>query len=413
MARQRITDRTLLKDHAVSGDRLEIWDDLLPGFGLRITSRGAKSFFVFTRLHGQPLRVTLGAYPMLNLADAREAARTALQSAQKGVDPRRKRTFESGSVQYLIEEFKKRHLSKLRPSSAKVAAYYLESRFLTRFRNRRFDEIKRAEIRTFIDDIADENRGTTANRTLAAVRRMYSWAVERDELEVSPCHGIRPPAKEVQRSRFLTMDEVELVWRATEILSPTYKAFVRILLLTGQRRASAAQMRRSQIKDGVWTIPKENMKGGRTHSVPLSPLARTEIGRVPIIDNSDLVFTTDGQNEIQGFSKMKAQLDKQIDTLIKARDGAEAEMAGWRIHDLRRTAGTHIARIGHPRLLVSKILGHAEGGVTQIYELYSYDAEKKRALDAWSFEVERLITDKHRTFRGAHAKDFSGRGAAL
>lgn len=61
MARQRITDRTLLKNHDVTGDRLEIWDDLLPGFGLRITARGVKSFFVFTRLHGQPLRVTLGA----------------------------------------------------------------------------------------------------------------------------------------------------------------------------------------------------------------------------------------------------------------------------------------------------------------------------------------------------------------
>jgi integrase len=392
MARQRITDRTLLKDHNVAGERLEIWDDLLPGFGVRITARGVKSFFVFTRLHRQPLRITLGNYPALGLSDAREAARQALQAVQKGEDPRRKRPITAGTIEYLIDEFKKRHLSKLRPSSAKVAAYYLESRFLSRFRNRRFDEIKRGEIRAFIDDIADEGRGTTANRTLAAVRRMFSWAVERDELEISPCHGIRPPVKEKQRSRFLTMDEVELVWRASDVLSPAYRAFIRILILTGQRRGSVEEMCRSQIKDGVWTVPREQMKGDRTHSVPLSGLARSTIASVPVVSGCDLVFTTDGQTSVAGYSKAKGQLDKEIARLVQDRDGPPARMAHWRIHDLRRTAGTHIARIGHPRLLVSKILGHAEGGVTQIYELYSYDDEKRRALEAWACEIQRCLS---------------------
>lgn len=397
MTRQRITDRTLLKDHAVKGERLEIWDDLLAGFGVRITSRGVKSFFVFTRLYGRPLRVTLGNYPALSLTDARETARQALIAVQKGEDPRRRRSAAAGTVDHLIEEFKKRHLSKLKASSAKVAAYYLDSRFLRRFRNRRFAEIKRGEIRAFIDDIVDEGRGTTANRTLAAVRGMYSWAVERGEMEISPCHGIKAPAKEVQRSRFLTMDEVELVWRASEVLSPAYRAFVRMLLLTGQRRESVAQMRRRDIVNDIWTIPRENMKGDRTHSVPLSTLAKATLASVPIIDDCDIVFTTDGRTAVQGFSKMKAQIDSELGRLIKARDGEATEMAHWRIHDLRRTAGTHIARIGHPRLLVSKILGHAEGGVTQIYELYSYDEEKRRALEAWSYEIERILRDSSRS----------------
>jgi integrase len=170
-----------------------------------------------------------------------------------------------------------------------------------------------------------------------------------------------------------------------------------MLLLTGQRRESVAQMRRRDIANGVWTIPRENMKGDRTHSVPLSPLAQTTLASVPVIDDCDLVFTTDGRTAVQGFSKMKGQLDRQIDRLIKARDGETAEMAHWRIHDLRRTAGTHIARIGHPRLLVSKILGHAEGGVTQIYELYSYDDEKRRALQGWTREIEKCLSHRKLT----------------
>jgi integrase len=221
---------------------------------------------------------------------------------------------------------------------------------------------------------------------------MFSWAVERGELEISPCHGLKAPAKEVQRSRFLMMDEVALVWRASNALSPAYRASVRILLLTGQRRASVAQMRRSQIVNGVWTIPREKMKGDRTHSVPLSDLARATIANVPVIDDCDLVFTTDGKNPIAGFSKMKTQIDAAIDELTEQRGGARHNNAPWRLHDLRRTAGTHIARIGFPRLLVSKILGHAEGGITQIYELYSYDDEKRRALEAWANEVGKAVS---------------------
>jgi len=80
MARHRITERTLAKDHYVEGQRLELWDELLPGFGVRISGSGVKSFYVFTRLHHKPLRISLGKYPALSLADAREAARRSRTS---------------------------------------------------------------------------------------------------------------------------------------------------------------------------------------------------------------------------------------------------------------------------------------------------------------------------------------------
>lgn len=395
MARQRLTERTLSKPYSFDGPRLEIWDDLLPGFGVRITERGVKSFFVYTRLYGKPIRVTLGTYPLLALSDGRTKAREALQAAQQGEDPRKKKSAEAGTIDYLVDEFEKRHLSKLRPLSAKQATYYLRSRFLGRFSGRRTEEIKRGEIRALLDDIADEGKGITANRTLAAVRKMFSWAEERGEIEISPCHGLKAPAKEVQRTRFLDMDEVSLVWRASDALTPAYRALVRTLLLTGQRRRSVAEMQRSQIKDGVWTIPRENMKGDRVHSVPLSPLAQEIIHDAPRINDCDLVFTTDGRNPVSGFSKMKAQLDAEIDRIIEREEDEETKIAPWRLHDLRRTAGTHIARLGFPRLLVSKILGHSEGGVTQIYELYSYDDEKLRSLQAWSDEIKQRVGLAH------------------
>ncbi|MEL6566873.1 MAG: tyrosine-type recombinase/integrase [Pseudomonadota bacterium] len=380
MSTKRITDKLLAKDHKLDTERIEIWDAALPGFGVRITAKGRKSFFVMTRLHGRRTRVTLGTYPRLSLAEAREAARQALQAADAGHDPRAAKAASTTRLETALEEFEARHLSKLKPSSVRSVKGLLWGRFLDRFKARTLDTIRRGEIQALLDDIADEGKATTANRMLASVRKFFNWSVKRGLLEVSPCAGIEAPAKENQRDRFLSMAELAQLWEACETLSPVASAFVRILAVTGQRRGSVASMRRSQITDGVWTIPADNMKGSRAHTVPLPPMALDILANLPVINDSDLVFTHDGRREVSGFSKLKAQLDRAC------------EIFDWRLHDLRRTAGTHIARLGFPRLTISKILGHRESGVTQIYELHSYDTEKRRALEAWAAEIEAAVT---------------------
>lgn len=377
MPRQRLTDKAVANLKA-DGQRIEIYDTLLPGFGLRVSPKGAKSWFAFTRVHGHPTRITLGRYPVLGLKDAREAARKTLMEASAGADPRPERKVKPYTVETLIEEFARRHLVKLAAKSQAETLRYLNGRFLTRFRGRPPGSIKRAEIRALLDDIMDEGKPTTANRLLAAVRKLFNWAMERGEIEVSPCLGLKAPAREVQRDRFLSMEDVARLWRATEDISPINRAFVRVLLLTGQRRETVAQLRRSQITDGVWDIPGAAMKGGRRHTLPLPPLVLDIIDETPATGDGDLVFSIDGERHIGGFSKLKRQLD------------AASGLEDWRLHDLRRTAGTHIARLGFPRIVVSKILGHTEAGITQIYELHAYDREKREALEAWAGEVTSL-----------------------
>jgi integrase len=330
---------------------------------------------------GKPVRITLGRYPVLGLSEARKAARIALEEAAAGGDPRPEPPAPRKTLDAMIDEFEARHLVKLRPKSRVETLRYLRGRFLQRFAGRAPETLKRAEIQALLDDMIDEGRATSANRMLAAVRKLLNWAVERGELDVSPCMGLRSPAREVQRDRFLSMEEVARLWEASKTLSPINRAFIRILLLTGQRRESVAQLRRSQITGGVWSIPREAMKGGRRHTLPLPSLVLDIINETPATGEGDLVFSVDGERRIGGFSKLKSQLD------------AASGLSDWRLHDLRRTAGTHIARLGFPRIVVSKILGHTEAGVTQIYELYTYDAEKREALEAWAGAV----------FEAAHA----------
>ena len=82
----------------------------------------------------------------------------------------------------------------------------------------------------------------------------------------------------------------------------------------------------------------------------------------------------------------------------KVRDITGIEFTG---HDLRRTAATQMASMGIPRFTVQKILNHVEPGVTKIYDRYSYDAEKKEALETWSRRLTALVSDLKEAHSGS------------
>src|SRR5205823_2959804 len=154
-----------------------------------------------------------------------------------------------------------------------------------------------------------------------------------------------PPGKAIDRDRVLSDDEIAAIWRASDGLGYPFAPFVRALLFTAQRREEVASMRWEQLDfaTGLWTMPREATKGDRAHEVPLAPvivelltaqpkmIVRDEAGREA---ESPFVFTTTGRSPVSGFSKMKVALDQA------------SRVSGWRLHDLRRTAATGMARLG-------------------------------------------------------------------
>jgi integrase len=129
----------------------------------------------------------------------------------------------------------------------------------------------------------------------------------------------------------------------------------------------------------VWTIPKDETKGNRTHEVPLSPLAMEVLTTLPRFADNYVFSTTGGAKPISGYSKIKNRADKLV--------GVE----DWRLHDLRRTLGTGLASLGIPVSTISRVLNHKEGGVTKIYNRYGYMSEKRIALETWARKIESLI----------------------
>jgi len=195
---------------------------------------------------------------------------------------------------------------------------------------------------------------------------------------MSPAAKVKAQGVEVARERVLSDSELKAIWEACDKQGWPFGPFVKMLIVTAQRLREVSHMRWEDIHDGVWTLPRDITKPNRTHEVPLSPLALELLEGAPRL--GDYVFMSGRTDRpISGFSQTKKRLD------------AVSGVSDWRYHDLRRTAGTNMARSGIAVSTISRVLNHKEGGVTAIYNRYSYLDEKRHALATWARRLTEIV----------------------
>jgi integrase len=403
--KQLLTDRLLkaLKP-APAGTRTTHWDAAVPNFGVRVTEKKHVSFFVLRRRHGSPklIRVVLGSYPALRLSEARDQARKTLADLTAGIHPGERaaatRKAEAARTANLFaniaEEFITRHAAKKR--TAIPIAQLIRRELVSRWGKRPITDIGRADIITMADEITDRGTPFAAHQALIYARRLFNWAIARDTygLNHSPCDRlsasdlIGPPQP---RQRLLSDAELQLLWRATEGESREvypYAPYVRLLLLTGQRRAEGANATWDEfdLAKAVWIIPAARMKNNSPHEIPLSPAAVHLLASLPRFLNGQYVFsTTAGTRPISGFTQYKTKLDRRIAEL------APPGMADWRLHDLRRTMRTHLSALPVSPMVAELVIGHRQRGLQRVYDLHSYAAEKRQALELWAARLSAIV----------------------
>jgi integrase len=378
--------------------RIEYWDAALPGFGLRVTDKGAKSWTVLFRApDGQQRRVTLGKYPILPLADARDLARDVLLQVEKGIDPaarkaeeRRLRSDRSDRrFQLVVEEFIERH-AKPNNRGWQRQDRDLRREFLPYWKNHQIASIGRRDILDVLDRISDRTSPRRANRYLALVKKLFGWCVNRGYLEASPASGIKPPGREVSRDRVLSAGELRVVWRCCEKSGWPFGDLFRLLILTAQRLGEVSAMRWPDIDltNATWTVPGEVAKNGAANEVPLSPAAVAILKTAPpLAAGNGYVFPAlNGSGRpVSGFSNAKSRLDRIIAAELAATVGSAIPQ--WRIHDLRRSAASGMAQLGIAPHVIEKVLNHAAGslgGVAGVYNRFGYGGEKRHALESWA-----------------------------
>ena len=401
MPTRKLTDLFVERAKPPTRGRIEYFDASFPGLALRITVSGGKSWCAFYRFHGRLRRFTLGAYPAIKPAQARREAQAALERVRQGVDPaeekraRRDRRFpEADTFGAVARDYLERHHKQNnRESTFLEVKRNFERDVLPRWGKRPIASISRRDIIDLIDGITARGAPVLANRTLARLRALFNWAIEKDRLAVSPAAGMKLPSVEQTRDRVLTDDEVRWHWQGCDEIGWPFGPLAKLLLLTGQRRDEVADAEWAEIDftKRLWSIPAHRAKSARAHEVHLSDAALDVLRNLPRVGER-FVLSTNGEAPISGFSRSKRRLDA---AMAKARDIGATAIPNWTLHDLRRTATTGMARLNFPPHVVDRILNHSGGtirGVAAIYNRFAYVDERRAALEAWGRYVSGLVT---------------------
>src|ERR1700730_15512207 len=318
MPTRKLTDLFVERAKSPARGRVEYFDAAFPGLALRVTENGGKSWCAFYRFKGRLRRFTIGRYPAIKPAQARREAAAALERVRGGGDPaeekraqREMRTPETDTFGAVALDYVERHHGKnSRKSTYLEAKRDIERNVLPKWRNRPIASISRRDVLDLIDGIIARGAEVQANRTLARLRALFNWAIEKDRVAVSPVARMKLPTQEQARDRVLSDDGLRWLWRSCEEVGWPFGPLVKLLLLTAQRRDEVAGMEWPEIDlvKRVWTIPRHKAKNDRVHEVQLSDAALDVLRSLPCIGHG-LVFTTTGETTVSGFSKSKRQLD--------------------------------------------------------------------------------------------------------
>jgi integrase len=341
---------------------------------LRIPPRGPVSYTVIVKVRGRQTWAAIGTTDDFGIDEARERARTAIKRVkvgQQAVPPPPK---PPQSVTVTAENWLTRHVNKNKLRSAYETRRIVGTYIVPHIGDADFVALRRSDIVAFLDVIEDKHGAATADAVLSTLRSIASWVQKRSDDYVPPfARGMRRvPKQQHQRSRVLSDDELQTVWRAAENAG-RLGAIIRLLLLTGQRCAKVYRMRWADISpDGVWTIPSEPREKGNGGRLKLPPAALGIIKSQPHFASSAFVFPQLPSSRTMQAFKKRCDID-------------------FRLHDLRRTSRTLLSRIGIAHNIAESVLGHVLPGVSAVYDRHSFEPEKAFALERLATTIQQLV----------------------
>lgn len=395
--------------------RYEIADSLQPGLRLVVQTSGAKSWcYRYEREDRKSVKVTLGRATgpgALTLQQARDAANDARRLRSTGGDPADRRRAEKRAEAARIEAEEREARRKDDTVEKVLGRYYTDhadglksgnevkrvlSRELKGWAKRRVDDIHRTDAIKLLDAV--KLRAPVQSKRLRAyARHFFGWCVSKELVAVNPFEGTAT-IKEVPRDRVLTDDELRLLLIAIDRLEWPRRQFFHLLLLTAQRLNEVGSLEWPELTltgdTPTWVLPGARSKNGRSHTIPLAPAAVEILDDMDRIENSARVFGS------FSASHAKTRLDEVLTEVVQEEatargdDPDAATVAPWRLHDLRRTAATTMPRLGVDVVSVERVLNHQMRGVMAVYQKYSFDREKRRALELWAGFLESLTTDR-------------------
>jgi integrase len=423
---------------APKGQTYDVADSIVPGFGVRVSETGRKTFILIARYPGSsnPTRRAIGLYGALSLEKGRNRARDWLELIRKGKDPKveeeRQRTEEertrNNSFARVVEDYLRFAVIGRQRRGARVARELRQ--LVPVWGGKPVSEITREDVQTAIKRVREhgthgmlatygvkDSKPTTrkvgapgqARNLLGNLKTLFAWAIAQNEygIELSPARDLN--AKNVvgakrSRDRALNDTEVAALWRTTRHLKYPFREVYRLLLLTGLRLSEVvnASWPEFNLKDRLWTIPASRMKGtdekARAHAVPLTDEMRAILDELPRFKRGDYLFSfTIGAKPAAVDDKIKKKIDVRMLRLLQALarmrgdDPSRVRLEPWVNHDLRRTVRSGLSRLRVDHDVKEAILAHAKPGLVGVYDQYDLLDEKREALELWAKRVYEIV----------------------
>jgi integrase len=440
MAKTTLTDRLLKslkpifpKEHAregeglSDGERYEVMDTVVPGFGIRVTEHGQRTFILVARYPGStnPTRRAVAEYGEIDLADARQRARDWLELIRQGKDPkieqernrlselqRQENTFAAVAEAWFLDKLPGERKGKEVERDFRAA-------FLPVWGPRPITDISGPDVRSVINAKKASAPGQARN-LLGYAKRFFSWAIDQEvyDLKTSPCENLKPTkiiGKKTKGQRFLSDDELFALWRAAKRLPYPAGPVYCLLILTALRLNEAADASRTEfdLHNRLWIIPAERMKArseeAHPHAVPLTNDMVEILEHLPRFKKGDYLFsTTFGVSPAWMSSKVKRRIDQRMLRTLRALarrrgdDPSKVELRRWTNHAIRRTVRTNLSRLRVAEEVREAVLAHVRPGIKGVYDLYDYLDEKREALDLWAARLRSIVarpTDNVTTLR--------------
>jgi integrase len=381
----RLSEKTSALELPSGKSEVIIFDDDLPGFGVRLRAGGSRTWIFQFKLGEKQRRVTIGSAKAISAAQARKTATDFHARVHLGQDPgavkaegklRAAETMDAALRLYLPYQ-----KARLKPGSYSLVERHLLVNCKP-LHGAQLALLDRRAVAGRISAIAAKNGPIAANRTRASLAAFFHWAQREGLATDNPAAFVSRQA-ERSRERVLTDEELRVIWTATAGGSD-YDAVIRLLMLTACRIAEIGSLRCSELVDDRIVLPASRTKNGREHIVPLSAPALDIITQRERRTDRDFIFGRRHGTPLTGWSALKAALDERCG----------AKMKSWTHHDLRRTAATRMGEIGILPHVIEAVLNHTSGhkhGVAGIYNRATYEPGKAIALARWSDHLLRIV----------------------
>jgi integrase len=330
------------------------------------------------RYHNRPRWYHIGAADAIALADARKLAAELMLEVIRGKDPAAEKRAARGDHTFaeIANRYVEQHAKK-RNKSWKQADGLVRYHLLPVWGGLSAQTITRADVRAMMSKI---DGPVAANQVLASASAIFSWAVKQELLTNNPCRGIERNIT-ASRERVLNDAELKLFWEAFDKADLPGMA-LKVLLLTGQRPGEVRHMRFEHVAEGWWCMPGlpdaatqwPGTKNAQTHRVGLPQAVCDIIAELNYEDGVGFVF---GQ---------PLDLTATMRNICKQLNVPTAKP-----HDLRRTHGSTVTRLGFGREALNRIQNHKEGGIADVYDRHRYAAENTRIMEAVASHLLKLI----------------------